>query len=372
MTTPPSNNPFESDSTPHWDQTPHQSDSSPLSPPFGSYGQPQENTGMGQPYPQYSQQPAQPLGAPASLFPLRPLGVGETFDAAMRTIRFNPTALIGVPMLIWLVGLVVDSATSYLLDEVPAATTTPEMAQILDGTSMWSLLISLFIGAALVALMTGASTRAAIKGSLGRKVSFSEAAADAGRGAGKTVLHALIFQVLATVVVTTVVGLLLFATVINALSDVNSSNPNEFAAAVGAILGSFALVLLLLIALYPLYARLFVIYPVMVIERKGVFAAIARSWKLTRGSTGYLCLLGLGIIGIVIAGAVVFGLFSVILTAAFATDITSALTAALIGFISSALLSVFFVPFFLSIQAVLYINMRITREAVTPAAYMEN
>lgn len=372
MTTPPSNNPFESDSTPHWDQNPYQSDGPTPSVPFGSYSQPQENAGMGQSYPQYSQQPAQSLGAPTSLFPLRPLGVGETFDAAMRTIRFNPAALIGVPMLIWLVGLVVDSAASYLLNESPAATTTPEMAQVLDGTSMWSILIGLFIGAALVALMTGASTRATIKGALGRKVSFSEAAADAGRGAGKTVLHALIFQVLATVVVTTVVGLLLFATVINALSRVNSSNPNEVATAIGAILGVFALVLLLFIALYPLYARLFVIYPVMVVERKGVFAAMARSWKLTRGSTGYLCLLGLGIIGIVIAVAMVFGLISMILTAAFAPDSASPLTGAIVGFISSAILSAFFVPFFLSIQAVLYINMRIIREAVTPAAYVEN
>lgn len=378
MTTPPSNNPFEPGSTPQWEQpnsgqpyTPQYGQAPLANQPMNGYPQgqaPYAQPGGLQPYPQ------QIPGAPTSLFPLRPLGVGETFDAAMRIIRFNPMGLVVVPMLIWLIALVVNALTGVVFDGAPITDTNDPQAlsHALESTSSWPILINLLVGGLMVALMTGAAMRATAKGALGRKVNFAEASADAGRGAGRTMLHALLFQILVTVVVVVIFGALFFAMLLNIFSDTAALKTSQGAATViGSILAFFAIVFLLVILLYPLYSRLFVVYPVIVIERKNVFSAIGRSWQLTRGSTGHLILLGLGTLGICIAGAIVFGLIGSLFSIGLLSGTDSTAIGIIVGFITSVLGSIIFVPFFLAIQSVLYVNMRLTREGVTPAAYVE-
>src|SRR3954447_4414861 len=95
----------------------------PPPPPAPSYS--------GYPPPAHPQQPPPPAAwapAPGMLgaahkpgaMPLRPLGLGDMYDAAFRIIRFNPKATVGSAVLVatvaWLVPVVVTALLSLTID----------------------------------------------------------------------------------------------------------------------------------------------------------------------------------------------------------------------------------------------------------------
>src|SRR4051795_10484593 len=98
----------------------------PPPPPPPSYtGHQPPPPGWPPPPPAY-QQPFRPapgmLGAahkPGAM-PLRPLGLGDMYDAAFRIIRFNPKATVGSAVLVatvaWLVPVVVTALLSFTVD----------------------------------------------------------------------------------------------------------------------------------------------------------------------------------------------------------------------------------------------------------------
>src|SRR5690349_13241135 len=66
----------------------------PPPPPPPSWGPP-----PGPPPPGWAPGPVGPVHRPGAV-PLRPLGLGDIYDAAFRTIRFNPAATVGAAVLV--------------------------------------------------------------------------------------------------------------------------------------------------------------------------------------------------------------------------------------------------------------------------------
>src|SRR3954453_23107795 len=92
---------------------------------YSGYGQAPPPGPPGAPYPP---PPAPWVPAPGMLgaahkpgaMPLRPLGLGDMYDAAFRIIRFNPKATVGSAVLVaavaWLVPVVVTALLSFTID----------------------------------------------------------------------------------------------------------------------------------------------------------------------------------------------------------------------------------------------------------------
>src|SRR3954453_3725868 len=92
---------------------------------YSGYGQAPPPGPPGAPYPP---PPAPWVPAPGMLgaahkpgaMPLRPLGLGDMFDAAFRIIRFNPKATVGSAVLVaavaWLLPVVVTALLSFTVD----------------------------------------------------------------------------------------------------------------------------------------------------------------------------------------------------------------------------------------------------------------
>jgi hypothetical protein len=169
--------------------------------------------------------------------PLRPLGVGDIISGSFTLIRQNPAATLGLTALV-----VAALATAVFVVFLIAASTT--------GTVM---LVTLPLAAAGFALQTGGLTAALGRGVLGRQLRMAEAMRLARTG-----------WVLLTFLV-----LLLAAAVI-------------WGPLVGLMKGWGVIPALLLTAWLAVMVSLAV--PVVVLESRGPFAAIGRSWRLVRGS----------------------------------------------------------------------------------------
>src|SRR3954468_23491186 len=114
------------------------------------------------------------------VIPLRPLALGDIYDAAFRIIRFNPKATVGSAVLVatvaWLVPVVVTALLSFSLDLSLDATGSqgdPDTVGLLG--SFGSLgVASLLLGFGTI-LVTGMIAHVAAAAAVGRRLTLGEA-----------------------------------------------------------------------------------------------------------------------------------------------------------------------------------------------------
>jgi len=217
------------------------------------------------------------------LVPLHPLSFGQLLGGAFQVIRYNPRATIAPALVIsfvqnalvlgltWGIGV-------FTVDRIDRATSEADRAAILVGgaaTGGAAALAVLIASVVATALLQGLLTRVVADGVLGRRPTAGEALRAASKRLwpliGFSVVLGVLQAVLLLVLAASVAGLVL------AFNGVADRIGILYAVLLAIPIG------VALLVVYGFFATKFALAPsAIVLERRGVFAAVGRSWRLTR------------------------------------------------------------------------------------------
>jgi hypothetical protein len=317
-------------------------------------------------YPGYPGYPGQPVPMPVAhkpgAIPLRPLVLNDFFDGAFRIIRYNPKATIGAAVLVSAVAMVVPiviSLASGSTGGLGADTGADPITDSQIADLLWAL-GGLFLGSQLQAIgllyVSGMIAHVTSAAAVGRRLSIGEAwAATAGkrwRLLGMSFLLGL--AVLAAVGVAA--GVLVVGVV-------------AFDAPLGAIvvtgLGLFALLTIGYLWFWVRVRALAV--PTLMLEPVGVFGALGRAARLTRGQFWRLLgLLLLVTLVVAVAGGILrlpFSLAGQVVLTTSGEEGHGLLLYLLVTGIGTVISSAIVQPFVAAVSALLYVDQRIRKEA---------
>ncbi|MFP7695674.1 glycerophosphoryl diester phosphodiesterase membrane domain-containing protein [Trueperella sp. LYQ143] len=318
---------------------------------YGQYGSASDNIGKRAP-------------AWRTVIPMRPLSVGETIDAAVRLIRFNPVAFIVFPIVVHLVVLAGYVACLFVLRSLPirdSFNSTFNMVTIPVGI--------LSIGSMIAGMLTWiAGARVTLASMRGTKMplsaTFRSARSGFWRFTGRFIVLTLISCVvlLAAIIVCSLLFFVFFLGSVRSLADLHP---------VAIIIFTIIATLASLIGSFLIFARFIAVLPTMVIEDIGPIAAIRRSWNLTKHSLGYLIGVFIAIVilssvlstvatGVLMLIAGSTSLFMTSFVGAYNPD-SSVLNALLTG-VTMLLFAGIVSPIYNTLINMVYINMRMRRE----------
>ncbi|ABL83405.1 conserved hypothetical protein [Nocardioides sp. JS614] len=292
--------------------------------------------------------------------PLRPLALGDMYDAAFRIIRFNPKATVGSAVLVAAVAMgvpVLVTALLTLVVDLSAAQSGDDLSTA-EVVGYAGSIGSLFLGTALQSvgsiLVTGMVAHVTAAAAIGRRLTLGEAWA-ATRGSrwrlvGLTLLLGLMLA-----------GLLLAYGLLWILAVV--------------LLPTWAIVLfgVLSVPAFLAFACWFWIrvyylpVPALMIERTRVLAAIGRGFRLTRRQfwrTFGIALLTVIVTGI--AGSMLSAPFTIaaqLLPLAMAESRYAVLVLVVLSAIATVVQTAFVTPFTSAVTSVQYLDQRIRKEA---------
>jgi hypothetical protein len=337
------------------------------SPPPG-YGQPPPPGYSSAPPPGYGQPPPPGYGPPGygqgwgwggvpapGGIPFRPLSLGDLYSGAVNAARRNPAAIFGLTAIIMTISAVISSVAEHAFRSSAAALTSGPGDQITStqvanffGSVIPVFVVVIVLGFVVENVLSGLLTGVIGRGALGRKVSIGEAWSLGRIG---SVLAAAFLLVLIGIGV--VVPVILIAVVL-ALAHASAG-----AVITVAVLGGLATFVFEVI----IQVRLSVTIPAVVLERIGPASGIARSWRLTRGSSWRL--FGINLLTALIAyiaGLVLEIPFTI--GAAAAGSSRGTILALIIGAIGSVVSATLIRPFSAGVTVLLYLDLRMRREGL--------
>ena len=291
--------------------------------------------------------------------PLRPLGLGDIYDAAFRIIRFNPKATVGAAVLVAAVAMaipVIVTAVVTVAVDLSADTTGDDAAEIVSGVAVGgSFVLGTLLQYVGMIFVTGMVAHVAAAAAVGRRLSLGEAwAATRGtrwRLVGVTLLIGLIWLLLlggyvaASVAVIVFVDWWVIALIWFTLSG----------------LGSIALVCWTWIRLT------YLVVPALAIERIGVFAAIGRGYRLTRKQ--FWRTFGIGLLTFIITLiaaqvlTVPFAIIGQIAGIAIPDTGIAVLVLVVVNALGTVLATAFVAPFTSAVTSLQYLDQRMRKEA---------
>lgn len=333
----------------------------PPGPPPAGWGQPSAPPAWGAPPPT--------AGAPAwhlpavqpGIIPLRPLGLGEILDGAVRAVRANPAVMFGLSAVVvtvavalqTLVQLYVTSLvgaalgdTAASLDGAMSAAESSAMSDLLSTSAGQVLTVPLLVP--VTSVLTGLLIVSVSRSVLGQRVALREV------WRTRRVWLLVGFGLLQLVV--PVLAFALYAAAVVALA---AGGFDWEAVAVGVVGG-----IALLVALVWVTARTLLVPPALMLEGKRFWPTVARAWRLTRGS--FWRLLGIYLLANLLVSVLMY-LFLVpasvvagLIAATSGSDDLTVLVSAL-GQIVGLTLSTTFLA---AVVALLYVDVRVRREGL--------
>ncbi|MGV9771945.1 glycerophosphoryl diester phosphodiesterase membrane domain-containing protein [Streptosporangium sp. NPDC003464] len=292
------------------------------------------------------------------IIPLRPLGLGDILDGAIKLIRSNPGAVLGLSAIAAALGAIpVAIGQALLLGQAGAAFDNPSVLENQEVgflSQYGGTLISYAVQFIAVTLLTGVLTRILGRAVFGGKMTVGEAW-KLTRGRVPTLFG--------LVIVGMVLLLLPLALVIAIITGLGAAGAD-----LAALFLVGALVVLGFVA-YSLFitTRLALAASVAVLERRGVVESLRRSWRLVSG--GFWRTLGILLLTQIIAGVVALALsFPFTLAGTFVGMFGAGSTGSLIG--AAVLISVggtvsamITYPFQAGVNGLLYADRRMRAEA---------
>lgn len=291
--------------------------------------------------------------------PLRPLGLGDIYDAAFRIIRFNPRATVGSAVLVASVAMaipvLVTSVLSLLLDlSLDAGTSSSE-----EIAGVIGVFGSLGVGTALqsigLILVTGMIAHVTAAAAIGRRLSLGAAwAATRGkrwRLVGLTLLLGLALTVFIAAYVATWIPVVL------------ASDSWQAPVAYG-----FVSVPVFLALLCWFWVRVYYLpVPALMLEDVGVLGAIARGFQLTRRQ--FWRTFGIALLTMVlaqVAGSMLALPVSIVSQLALVAGLPSEaglLVVVVSQAIGSVVTAAFVAPFTTAVASLQYVDQRMRKEA---------
>ena len=319
------------------------------------------------PLPQWAAPSAPPGFAPGMLgaahkpgaMPLRPLSLGDMYDAAFRIIRFNPKATVGSAVLVAAIAMAIPVAITAVLFLAVGATLDESGDAEASSTALVGYVGSLGLGAVLstfgTILVTGMISHVAGAAAIGRRLTLGEAwAATRGkrwRLIGLAFLLGFAFTLLLGVYV------LLWVVVVLAAGD------DAVPIVVWGVLSVPAFGCLAVWFWIRVY---YLPVPALMLEPVGVFGAIRRGYALTRKQ--FWRTFGIALLTVIVvsvAAQVVgfpIGILAQIVIAVVGVKYTLvilSITQALTQVVAAA----FVTPFTSSVTSLQYLDQRMRKEA---------
>lgn len=314
--------------------------------------------------------PPGPWGPPPGLFrgaahkpgavPLRPLGLGDIYDAAFKTIRYNPKATVGSAVLVTAVAMAIPVLLTSVLTFALDLSLDPEATDLSTGElyglvgSFGSLLLGLFLQSIGLVLVTGMIAHVVAAAAVGQRLSLGEAWA---RTHGKR------WRLIGLMLLLTLLTLLLITAYAVALVSV-------IALGDGWSIAVFAIVTLPLFLALMVWFWVRVYYlpvPALMLEPIGITGAIGRGYRLTRGA--FWRTFGIALLTVLIAQvagsmlAFPVSLLGQVGMLAGATSEYSVLILVLTQALASVISAAFVAPFTTAVASIQYLDQRIRKEA---------
>lgn len=291
--------------------------------------------------------------------PLRPLGLGDMYDAAFRIIRFNPTATVGSAVLVAALSMalpiLLTAVLTVAVDLTPDGSSDVSTGEALSviGTSGALLVGTLLQGIGLL-LVNGMVAHVVAASAIGRRLSLGEAWAATRGSRWRLVGLTVVLGLMAAGALAVYVGLWVV---------------------VALLAPTWAVVVFGLVTL-PAFGALAVwwwvrVYylpvPALMIERIGVFAAIGRGFRLTRRQ--FWRTFGIGLLTAIVTGiagsflSVPFTIAAQVVPVAMPDSQYVALIVVVLTSLGSVVQTAFVTPFSAAVSSLQYLDQRMRKEA---------
>lgn len=223
-----------------------------------------------------------PLGRPLhkpGTVPLRPLTLSDIFDGAFTTIRRNPKATIGVAALVTVGFMLLPVLVTIVLGltgQVAGFNGTDSTSPFQNAAVTVANLISGLFGFLAGIVVTGLIVPVVTRATIGEKIT----AGAAWQQAKGRLVRLLLLSLLEGLVAVVVLGVPITLAVLFGFAVGRDSGGGL----VVAILLGIAIAIAAVCAMLAIHIKWFQLAaPVVVVERRGVFAALSRSGRLVKG-----------------------------------------------------------------------------------------
>lgn len=308
------------------------------------------------------------------IIPLRPLSIGDIYQGAFAAIKTNARTMFGFTAALLGVVLVISIATNYAIINLVLpnylSPSSPYAAVFTSLSGSFSQLGGSLLQVLATVLLSGLIVVAVSRSVLGRVASSKEV----WERTKSKFLPLIGLNIITSIIsgLMMIIGIVVFFVLLASAAS-TAKTDREFLQDLGVSLVGL-LILMVISALVSSYLsiKFSVASPAMVLENLGVFAAIGRSWSLTRGN--FWRLFGINILTAIITSMVagIFGGIAGALSAIFVVvgssspeDMLASLnTTYILAMVTSTIAQLLILPFTSSVNALLYIDLRMRKEGL--------
>lgn len=308
------------------------------------------------------------------IIPLRPLSIGDIYQGAFAAIKTNARTMFGFTAALLGVVLVISIATNYAIINLVLpnylSPNSPYAAAFTSLSGSFSQLGGSLLQVLATVLLSGLIVVAVSRSVLGRVASSKEVWERTKSKFLPLIGLNIITGIISGLMV--IIGIVTFFVLLASVASTAKTETELWQGMGIALVGIFILVVAGVVVSSYLSIKFSVASPAMVLENLGVFAAIGRSWSLTRKN--FWRLFGINILTAIITSMVagIFGgiasALSVIFVVAGSSSpedaITSINTAYILTMVVSTIAQLLILPFTSSVNALLYIDLRMRKEGL--------
>lgn len=308
------------------------------------------------------------------IIPLRPLSIGDIYQGAFAAIKTNARTMFGFTAALLGVVLVISIGINYAIINLVLpnylSPSSPYAAVFTSLSGSFSQLGGSLLQVLATVLLSGLIVVAVSRSVLGRVASSKEV----WERTKSKFLPLIGLNIITSIIsgLMMIIGIVVFFVLLASVAS-TAKTDREFLQDLGVSLVGL-LILMVISALVSSYLsiKFSVASPAMVLENLGVFAAIGRSWSLTRGN--FWRLFGINILTAIITFMVagIFGgiaealgaIFIVVGSSSPEDMIASLNTTYILIMVMSTIAQLLILPFTSSVNALLYIDLRMRKEGL--------
>ena len=308
------------------------------------------------------------------IIPLRPLSIGDIYQGAFAAIKTNARTMFGFTAALLGVVLVISIATNYAIINLVLpnylSPSSPYAAVFTSLSGSFSQLGGTLLQVLATVLLSGLIVVAVSRSVLGRVASSKEV----WERTKSKFLPLIGLNIITSIIsgLMMIIGIAVFFVLLAGVASTAKTDRELFQGLGISLVGLLILMVVSALVSYYLSIKFSVASPAMVLENLGVFAAIGRSWSLTRGN--FWRLFGINILTAIITSMVagIFGGIAGALSAIFVVvgssspeDMLASLnTTYILAMVMSTIAQLLILPFTSSVNALLYIDLRMRKEGL--------
>ena len=308
------------------------------------------------------------------IIPLRPLSIGDIYQGAFAAIKTNARTMFGFTAALLGVVLVISIGINYAIINLVLpnylSPSSPYAAVFTSLSGSFSQLGGSLLQVLATVLLSGLIVVAVSRSVLGRVASSKEV----WERTKSKFLPLIGLNIITSIIsgLMMIIGIAVFFVLLASVASTAKTETELFQGLGITLVGLLILMVISALVSSYLSIKFSVASPAMVLENLGVFAAIGRSWSLTRGN--FWRLFGINILTAIITSMVagIFGGIAGALGAIFVVvgssspeDIIASLnTTYILIMVMSTIAQLLILPFTSSVNALLYIDLRMRKEGL--------